>query len=261
MGHEAWYFRGLQDLLAARGFESYALNLRPYKFFPPSTTVDGGRLQDIKEAMEDLKLRRPVMLGHSQGGLYTQMFADVFDDTMAPEQRLSAVVFYATGALGQFRPFTDLCSQVFRKLSSPSENMYFGLTGKYKTEEQMRRFFLLPETAHTTVVGKKITVADYLKLVNGAAVSALGEGTTTYNQATLLSRWGYVNPRPLTAMPSLVVFPEQDALYRAPHQEWLVDYHQSDLIRVPDQAHCLADDGWEETAGKPLVEWLEKLCF
>mmetsp|Transcript_11782 Transcript_11782/g.42129 ORF Transcript_11782/g.42129 Transcript_11782/m.42129 type:complete len:306 (+) Transcript_11782:103-1020(+) len=255
MSHEAWYWRGLQDLLAARGYESAALTMNPTQVVP-SRAFDGGRLSDMHDALVALQLRNPVMVGHSQGGLLMQMWMDVADERLPEELRCSAAVLYGTGALGQKLPFLDLVRQV-AALSTPSAGLYTARTGKYRTVSDMAVLFFLPDTTHTTVTGESITTQAYFDLINSAQCSQFGEGFTTYTQA-LYSRWSLFDPRPLK-VPSLVVFAEDDALYRWPHAEWLVKRHGADLLRVKEQAHCFADPGWEEMAGAPLGDWLDTL--
>ena len=110
---------------------------------------------------------------------------------------------------------------------------------------------------HTTVTGGQITMREYWELTNQSRCSAFGEGFTTYTHP-LYTRWEFTDPEPLK-VPSLVVFPEEDALYRWLHQEWLLGHHGSDLVKAPGQAHCMADPGWEETVAAPLGDWLDEL--
>lgn len=274
MHHEAWYFRGLQEEIAARGFESVSFTLPKSRLLTAAPT-DFGRLADLRSAMDALQLERPVMLGHSQGGLLTQMYADLVDPTMPERQRLGGVVLSATGALGQKRPFFDLVMQLASLLPF-SALAYVGRTGKYRTPEDMAKLFLLPTTTHTTVAGadngrcaddssteitadRGISVAQYWERLNAADCSSFGEGLTTYMHA-LYSRWAFWNPQTLK-VPTLVVSADNDVLYRRVHAEWLLQHHckVAELLTVANQAHCLADPGWEDTYARPVADWLDKL--
>jgi len=255
MHHDAWYFGGLQVHLATRGYESVALTLKPFSLLRTSTAMDGGRLKDIQAALRELDFpKKPVLLGHSQGGLLVQMFMDNESRNEQPQCR--GIVLYATGALGQLSPFMDLVSQVTGALGMV--NMMTVAAHGYNTDaDEMKKLFFLPTTTSTNVTGETITLEEYWRLTSTSNVSCIGEGTTTYTHP-LYSRWILHNPRPFR-VPSLVVFAEQDVLYRAIHRDWLVKYHGSSLLVATNQAHCLGDPGWEDSVANPLADWLDDL--
>ncbi len=75
---------------------------------------------------------------------------DVISETMPKKYQVGGIIFYATGALGQFRPFVDLCNQAFIKLSWIWETYHMALTGKLFSVAYMKRLFFLPDTTCTT---------------------------------------------------------------------------------------------------------------
>jgi pimeloyl-ACP methyl ester carboxylesterase len=80
-GGGAWYFDRYQRFLARRGFPTYALNLRGHCGSRP--VADLGRVS-IMDYVEDSRevarhLDRPIVIGHSMGGLIAQKLAESDD--------------------------------------------------------------------------------------------------------------------------------------------------------------------------------------
>jgi non-heme chloroperoxidase len=77
-GGGAWYFDRYQRFLAARGYPTYAVNLRGH--YDSRPVADLGRVS-IHEYIEDAQavarhLGRPIVIGHSMGGLLAQKLAE-----------------------------------------------------------------------------------------------------------------------------------------------------------------------------------------
>jgi non-heme chloroperoxidase len=77
-GGGGWYFDKYQRFFAARGYPTYALNLRGH--FGSRPVADLGRVS-IVDYIEDARdaarhLGRPIVLGHSMGGLIAQKLAE-----------------------------------------------------------------------------------------------------------------------------------------------------------------------------------------
>jgi non-heme chloroperoxidase len=77
-GGGAWYFDKYQRFLSARGHPTYALNLRGHCGSKP--VADLGRVS-VLEYVEDARevarhLGRPIVIGHSMGGLIAQKLAE-----------------------------------------------------------------------------------------------------------------------------------------------------------------------------------------
>jgi hypothetical protein len=74
----AWYWEPYQSLLAGRGYESYALNLRGHHGSRPVSDIGTVRLRDyVDDALEVARtLRNPIVIGHSMGGLIAQKVAE-----------------------------------------------------------------------------------------------------------------------------------------------------------------------------------------
>jgi pimeloyl-ACP methyl ester carboxylesterase len=77
-GGGAWYFDRYQRFLGARGYPTYALNLRGRS---DSKRVDDLGRVSMQEYIEDAQevahhLGRPIVIGHSMGGLLAQKLAE-----------------------------------------------------------------------------------------------------------------------------------------------------------------------------------------
>ncbi|HMC57200.1 MAG TPA: alpha/beta fold hydrolase [Gemmatimonadaceae bacterium] len=74
----AWYWDGYQELLARRGFESHAINLRGHHGSRPVRDIGKVSLRDyVHDALDVARsLGNPLVIGHSMGGLIAQKVAE-----------------------------------------------------------------------------------------------------------------------------------------------------------------------------------------
>jgi non-heme chloroperoxidase len=74
----AWYWEGYQQLLARRGYESHAINLRGHHGSRPVPDIGKVPLKAyVADALEVARaLGRPMIIGHSMGGLIAQKVAE-----------------------------------------------------------------------------------------------------------------------------------------------------------------------------------------
>lgn len=74
----AWQWEKYQSLLARHGYESHAVNLRGRPGSRPVKDIGTVRIQDyVADAMEVARsLGRPIVIGHSMGGLLAQKVAE-----------------------------------------------------------------------------------------------------------------------------------------------------------------------------------------
>lgn len=77
----AWYLEGYQRLLAQHGYESHALNLRGHHGSRPVNDIGHVSLFDyVADATEVARaMNRPIVIGHSMGGLIAQKLAETGD--------------------------------------------------------------------------------------------------------------------------------------------------------------------------------------
>jgi len=74
----AWYWEGWQRLLAERGYESHAVNLRGHHGSRPVADIGSVSVNDyVTDAREvATRLGNPIVVGHSMGGLVAQKLAE-----------------------------------------------------------------------------------------------------------------------------------------------------------------------------------------
>src|SRR3989304_5594473 len=67
----AWYWEGYQRVLAEHCYESYAMDLRGHHDSRPVPKLGRVRVRDyVEDALEVARtLERPIVIGHSMGGL------------------------------------------------------------------------------------------------------------------------------------------------------------------------------------------------
>jgi pimeloyl-ACP methyl ester carboxylesterase len=75
----AWYWEEYQRFLATHGYESHAVNLRGHHGSRPVTDIGRVRIQDyVADALQVARtLDRPIVIGHSMGGLIAQRIAEL----------------------------------------------------------------------------------------------------------------------------------------------------------------------------------------
>lgn len=85
----SWYFKNWSDFLCQKGVETYALNLRGHNGsfclnLGSSSVLD--YVQDVKKVVDYIVGQwheKPIILGHSMGGLIAQKFAEMFPELVA----------------------------------------------------------------------------------------------------------------------------------------------------------------------------------
>jgi pimeloyl-ACP methyl ester carboxylesterase len=255
MWHGTWYWEPLQTLLADHGFTSIAIDLLPASRYRCGTASK--IVADLEFTLTSLDVRGAALVGHSQGGLVVQAF---IRDVLPHSPRLLAgAVLMGTMPLGL--PPTEL---VLRALQG-HPNMYWGrcgmgllaytyfmLTGRV-VAGAAKRIFLRPDTDHTDHGGSK---AGYLDRVTRAPP----DGLLTMNHFVPPSCAQDV--RTHEGPEVLVLGAGDDVIYppAACRSGFETRYpHQVVHAVARGQAHCFVDPGWQESMGKPLLEWLEAL--
>ena len=74
----AWYFERYQEFFAGRGYPTYAVNLRGRPGSRPVRDLGAVTMEDfVRDALDVTRaLGRPIIIGHSMGGLIAQRLAE-----------------------------------------------------------------------------------------------------------------------------------------------------------------------------------------
>jgi len=94
--HGAWCWKPLMDYLAKKGFTSYAFDLPGHGTRQSEGIVGHGIMDyvsEVESAIGDLALVKPILIGHSMGGLIVQKFLE-------QNEALSAVIIAPCPAMG-----------------------------------------------------------------------------------------------------------------------------------------------------------------
>ena len=200
-----------------------------------------------------------VLVGHSQGGLIVQDLLHTVPAEDLPS--IAGTVLMATGALGQPALVNLTASSVRASVVKQSgwlSYLRMVLTMKPPPNDvsALRAMFTLQDTASVSITGKSISMQEYLCLLRERPA----DGWPTY--VSNVRKWGGREvPRTLgSSGKNLIIQFDNDQCYPEAHTTWLLEqYAGAELLRVPNQAHCGADPGWESTLAKPLLDFLELL--
>lgn len=259
MWHGAWYWKPLQRLLAESGIQSFAIDQRP-----GSLKFKSSYLQDLTrtlDGMTDDDLDGAVVLGHSQGGILAQyLMRDYFPNRSGVS--LKGTVMCGTiplhiGRGAQEMPMLFGALQehglkgVFAEWSL-LQSLYFCASGKLLNRDAAQRIFLLPSTTQTTV-------ADGLDSYMDKMLHAPSDGWPTMTH--VCERSPSLSFPLMEQLPMLVLAADSDKCYDAQviSPIWEQRFPHREEFVAPNQGHCFADPGWEQSMGGALVNWLQKV--
>jgi len=256
--HSAWYFRGLQETLAARGHDSYALALNNSRF---KTLESHG--EDVAAALAALDLEGPILAGHSQGGLIAQHYVHLLDGSLQARNRVRAVAFLGTAPLGHAGLVATLMQNAFgRTYRATGAGGLLRLQagamwdGRLWGEDNFRALFCRPGASAsdtTDVTGVEMTLAEYYAMCSGLP----GDMACVCYGHPFLTRWRS-EPVPVLAVPSLAVHFEHDCNFTAEHYAEFAA-RGSEVLFVNGQGHCASDPGWKDSFAAPFADWLGRV--
>ena len=225
----AWYFERYQRFFAERGYSSHALNLRGHH--DSRAVADLGRVS-VEDYVEDARtvardLGRPIVIGHSMGGLIAQKLAEA--------DAVAAAVLVAAAPPRWITPATPLLLRKQLKHSwrilrqkpvsgAPEDHLELSLNRLPPDEAVMALSRLVPESGRAALQLSLSTVAVDERKVRCPMLGVVG----------LDDR--FIVPRVMRS---------------------IARKYDMRLVELPGYAHfIITEPGWEKPAGT-IADWLD----
>ena len=228
----AWQFDGWLPLLADRGYEAHALNLRGHHGSRPVADLGKVSIRDyVDDALEVARaLGEPVVLGHSMGGLIVQKVAEAGAARAAvllcaaPPRGILATSPTLIGRQLKLLP-AILCSRPMRANRSDADYLMFNRTPPAAADAIFARLVLESGTAGRDLTFGVVAVDESRVRCPLLCVTASDDR--------------FVVPRIGRAL----------ATKYAAAEHYVADGHAHMVISEP---------GWEKVAGR-VLDWLDRL--
>jgi alpha-beta hydrolase superfamily lysophospholipase len=232
--HGAWCWKPLMDYLAEKGFNSYALDLPGHGTRKSEGVVGHGIMDyvaEVESVIDELALVKPVLIGHSMGGIIVQKFLE------KNEARASVLI-----------------------APCPAMGGSLWLPIKY--------FFHQPIDAITATLGNKTVISSqkmcerlFFDNISSEKLEAhfemlCSESSRAIRQMVL--PFFKLRASKITSVPVAVVAAGKDYFFEFEKlQKWAEEY-KYDFLPFPEAAHNLLSEPEQFGFGKTICKWLEK---
>ena len=231
--HGAWCWKPLMNYLSEEGFTSYAFDL-PGHGKRQSEGVIGLGIMDyvaeVKSVINELPLTKPILIGHSMGGIIAQKFLEKNEARalvlVAPCPAIGGSLLLPIKYLQQ--PIAAITATFGRKTRIRNQNMCNRLFFDNITPEKLENHY------------EKLCM----------------ESSRAIRQMVLP---GFkINADKITSIPVAVAAAGKDYFFEFQRlQKWTEDY-QYDLLPFPEASHNLINEPERYGFGKTINEWLYK---
>ncbi len=234
MCHAAWYWQeNFMPWFAERGFTSYALSLRNHGKSDSEKPLNQVHLseyvEDVQKAIDEIGTL-PILVGHSMGGLITQLY---LSEKPAKGAILLTPVPH-TGTVSASRN-SKLKNKITRWVLLWKKSFLFTLN--------------TPEKAQKSLYSRDLSmdlVKKYQQLVEDESLQAYWD-----------MRYPDVPTKYHTQIPMLVVAAEKDNLLTASSIQNTAKHFGATFILVKNTAHNLMLDTRWEWVAQQMLDWLE----
>jgi alpha-beta hydrolase superfamily lysophospholipase len=231
--HGAWCWSPLMHYLAAKGFTSYALDLPGHGTRESEGVVGLGIMDyvaEVESVIDELALTKPILIGHSMGGIITQKF---LEKNVARALVLIAPCPAMGGSL--LLPIKYLRQPIAAITAT------FGRKTRIRNEKMCNRLFF------NDITPEKL-VAHYERLCL--------ESSRAIRQMVFP---GFkVKAAKITSIPVAVVAAGKDYFFEFQRlQNWAEEYSY-DFLPFPEAAHNLINEPEKFSFGKKIYEWLDQ---
>jgi pimeloyl-ACP methyl ester carboxylesterase len=227
----AWVFEGLLPLLAARGYPASAMSYRGHPPLPPLASIGRQSLTDFAAdaCAAARELDRPIVIGHSLGGLVTQW--------MAERNLIRAAILVSPAPP---RGISVLSPPILARMAT------------YLPALLLSRAFL-PSAAHLDALVLNCVPAAERAAVRGRFVADSGRAAREIALGAFT-----VQPRAVRA-PMLVVGAEHDRFIPVGVSRRIAARYHAPFHVAAGHGHFLfAEPGWEREASV-VLDWIDAL--
>ena len=232
--HGAWCWKPLMDYLAKKGFTSYTFDLPGHGTRKSEGVVGLGIMDyvaEVESAMGELAPVKPILIGHSMGGLIVQKFLE-------KNEALASILIAPCPAMGGSfwlpikyflrQPIAGITATFGRKTSIRSQKMCNRLFFNDITFEKLE--------AHFERLGLESSRAIRQMVLPGFKLKATK----------------------ITSTPVAVAAAGRDYIFEFELlQEWAMDYGY-DFLAFPEAAHNLLGAPEKFNFGKTICKWLDE---
>ena len=238
--HGAWCWSGFQDHLAAKGLNSFAVNLRGHGGRPNPRSLRRTRVSqyadDVSAAVDQIKDNTglvPVIVGHSMGGLVTQKVLERRDDIP------HAVLLASVPPQGVWRTTLDILLK--HPIDFLMVNLTLSLWPLVDTPEKAKRLFFSGQMPKDEANGyfRQLQDESYFGFLDMLAFALPDTRKIT---------------TPLTVMGA-----RDDVIFPPSHVERTARTYGVEALMFEDMAHdMMLDAGWQNVANS-LIEIVANL--
>ena len=230
--HGAWCWKPLMDYLAKKGITSYALDLPGHGTRESEGVVGLGIMDyvaEVESAIEELALIKPILIGHSMGGIIAQKFLE-------KNEARAAVLIAPSPAMG------GSLQLLIRYLRQPiaAITATFGSKTRIRNQKMCKRLFFDDIPSHKLE-------AHYERLCF--------ESSRAIRQMVFP---GFkLKAAKITSIPVAVVAAGKDYFFEFQRlQNWAEEY-EYDFLAFPEAAHNLLSEPEKFDFGETIYKWLD----
>jgi alpha-beta hydrolase superfamily lysophospholipase len=232
--HGAWCWKPLMDYLAKKGFTSYAFDLPGHGTRESEGVVGLGIMDyvsEVESAIVELALSKPILIGHSMGGLIVQKYLE-------HNEALASVIIAPCPAMGGSlwlpikyflnQPIAGTTATLGRKTAIRSkkmcERLFFDDIQPEKLDTHFERLCLESSRAVRQMV------IPFLKL----------------------------KAAKITSTPVAIAAAGRDYFFEFKRLQYWAEKYGYDFLPFPEAAHNLLSEPEKFDFGKMIYNWLEQ---
>lgn len=232
--HGAWCWKPLMDYLAEKGFTSYALDLPGHGTRKSENVVGLGIMDyvaEVESAIGELAPAKPILIGHSMGGLIVQKFLE-------KNEALASVMIAPCPAMGGsfWLPIKYFLHQPIAAITAT-----LGRTTEIRSQKMCGRLFFddIPSEKLEAHFGR-------LCLESSRAVRQM------------VLPFFKLKATKITSTPVAVAAAGRDYFFEFERLKTWAEEYRYDFLPFPEAAHNLLSEPEKFDFGKTIYKWLNQ---